>query len=144
MITIVPTLFSHVKQLQQLEGLFFAGIDDSEYAKVVVEGSTAFSMVDGDQVLACGGVIRQWSGVGIWWLIVGQEAKKHPRRLLLVCIEMMEKVRAKGHFHRFQLYVNPDEPRHIRFAEALGFTFEGRMIKHTLDGKDHLLYARTY
>ena len=144
MIAVVPTTFAHLKQLQQMEGLFFTGIDDDKHAKNILENSTAFSMIEDGVVLGSGGILPQWPGVGQWWLMVGSGARRRPRALLRVCNDILERTRVKGRFHRFQVYVDPAEPRHIRFVEALGFTFEGRLVKHTVDGKDHLLYARTY
>lgn len=144
MIRVVPALFSHIKQLQQLEGLFFTGADSDDNTRAVVEKSTAFSAMDGDRVLGAGGVITQWPGVGTLWLMASSDFKKHPKVLLGITIEMVERIRERGHFHRLQAYVDPDDSRHIRFMEALGFTLEGRLVKHTVDQRDHLLYAKTF
>lgn len=144
MITVVPALFSHVKQLQALEGLLFTGENSDDNTRMVVENSIAFSALDGERVIGCGGVIRQWHGVGTLWLMASSEFKHHPRTILRIAFDMVEKIRVRGNFHRLQAYVAAEDSRHIRFMEALGFTFEGKLVKHTVDKRDHLLYAKTF
>jgi len=143
MITIVPVSLAHTKALQRMEGLFFT-MGTEEQAKVVVEMSIGFSMVEGDKVLGCCGVIKMWHGVGTMWMMVSEELKKRPRLLLTTAREITMLIAVNHRFHRLELFMNPELKKHIRFIEALGFTFEGRMIKHTVDKKDHLLYAKTF
>jgi hypothetical protein len=144
MITVVPVRFSHVKELQQLEGMFFTGVNDDKHVELVLTNSAGFTVMEEDKILGCGGMIMQWPGVGLMWLMATKDFKRRPRTLLRISEDILGRLRGKLNIHRFQVYVDPAEPRHIRFVEALGFTFEGRMLKHTIDRKDHLLYARTY
>lgn len=144
MIRIAPVQFCDIKQLQEFEGVFFTGVNDEFSVRTMLENSRGFSMKCDGLVLAAGGVIMQWPGVGLLWMMVSSEIRKYPKLLLRESRNILELLRINGHIHRFQAYVDPSESRHIRFIEALGFTLEGRMIKHTMDGKDHLLYARTY
>lgn len=127
-----------------MEGLFFTGVDDDQHVELVLTNSAGFTVMEGERILGCGGMIMQWPGVGLMWLMATKELKSRPRTLLRIANDILQRLRGKMNIHRFQVYVDPAEPRHIRFVEALGFTFEGRMIQHTIDRKDHLLYARTY
>jgi hypothetical protein len=144
MIQVTPVKFSHVKELQRLEGLFFTGVDDDQHVELVLTNSVGFTVLEDEKILGCGGMIMQWPGVGLMWLMATKEFRRRPRTLLKISNDILQRIRSKLSIHRFQVYVDPAEPRHVRFVEALGFTFEGRMIQHTVDRKDHLLYARTY
>ncbi len=143
MITLETVKFSHTKALQQMEGLFFTCGSDAE-AQKVVEMSVGFSIMEDGEVLGCCGVIRMWQGVGTWWMMASEKLKARPKLLLSTAREVIELIAKNHKYHRFEVFMDPTKTRDIRFIDALGFTFEGRMVKHTIDQKDHLLYARTY
>lgn len=143
--SIVPAKFEHVKTIQRLEGIFFTGVNDDVHVKEVLKNSIGFTMLENeDTIIGCGGVIKQWPGVGTWWLLASRDVKNHTRTFFVSAQNLIDLIHRHHNFHRFQAFVDPDQPRHIRFVEALGFTFEGKMIQHTVDRKDHLLYARTF
>jgi RimJ/RimL family protein N-acetyltransferase len=143
MITLEPVKFSHTKALQQMDGMFFT-CGTEEQAQKIVEMSTGLTMVEDGQVIGSCGVIKMWQGVGTWWMIIADSLRARPILLLKTAREIVELIATNHNYHRFEVFMDPEKTRHIRFIEALGFTFEGRMIQHTIDRKDHLLYARTF
>lgn len=142
MITLDTVKFSHAKALQHMEG-FFSGGDDVQIQKVI-EMSVGFTLLEDGAVLGCCGVIKMWPGVGTWWMVIADDLRRRPKLLLKTAREVVELIAENHRFHRFEVFMDPEKTRHIRFVEALGFTFEGRMIQHTVDRRDHLLYARIF
>jgi hypothetical protein len=144
MMQVVPVKFSHIKELERLEGMFFTGVSDDAHVQLVLTNSVGYTLLEGETILGCGGMIMQWPGVGLMWLMATKAMRRRPRTLLRMSAAVLQEIRSKHKIHRFQVFVDPAQSRHVRFVEALGFTLEGRMIQHTVDRKDHLLYARTY
>lgn len=125
-------------------GLFADCTRNDLFTRYIAPGA-CFAMLDENEItVAAGGVFPLWPGVGVLWLAIKDEARKKPKTLLVATRAMIELMRNAGAFHRFQMHVDPNVKRDIRFTEALGFTFEGKMSKFTSDEKDQLLYAKTY
>jgi hypothetical protein len=126
------------------EGLF-PGCTRLDLLNRYIMCGACFAMVDDNgNTLGAGGVFPLWPGVGIVWLAIKDELRRKPKIVLVTVKSMITAMQSAGSFHRFQMFVDPDTKRDIRFTEALGFTFEGRMVKHTHDQKDHLLYSLTF
>lgn len=112
-------------------GLF----SDSSYGDTLAAGDS-YSIFDGGEVKACLGVFDFMPGVGIAWAMFTQDAGRllpslslRARRYLRTC-----------KFRRVEAYLDPNFAESIRWAELMGFQFEGVMKKHSPRGDD-LLYA---
>lgn len=143
MITLTTLTKDHVEFFRHMEGTFFHGADEVALQEVI-RGSVGFALLEDGSVMGCCGVIKMWKGVGTWWMMATEPLRDRPRLLLSTAREVVDLIAEHHHYHRFEVFMDPEKTRHIRFIEALGFTLEGRLVKHTVDGTDHLLYAKTY
>lgn len=87
-------------------------------------GGPAYTVMLGDRVLGCCGMVVPWPGVGIGWAFFTQELFKYPlwatrttRRV------MMDLVRVFG-IHRLEAVVLSDNPKNQGWIETLGFKRE--------------------
>ncbi len=143
MIKVVPTTVEHLDTLHQLEGLF-QNMDLDIIGNALVKVGVSFTMIDGGNVLGCGGVIPKWNGVGELWIAISGKLRERPLLLVKHTLIVMGMIQSRGGFHRLQLHICEDDHRLVRWAEALGFTFEGIMRQYGADKKNHRLYARIY
>lgn len=103
----------------------------------------AWTLMAGDQPVACGGAVRFWPGVGELWCWTGENARlwavpfaRHARS------EVETLFNKAGGFHRLQAHVREDDPRAAAFARFLGLSLEGRCPGYGPDQSTHLLYGR--
>jgi len=97
------------------------------------------------EIVAVGGIVDYWSGVGEMWLMLTKQARKHDIFGLIAfgAIEKKMNELVKSHkLRRVEASVRADFPKAIKFIKALGFQYEGRKRKYTPDGKDLFIYAR--
>lgn len=95
------------------------------------------TLMDGDDVVAAGGLIPIWSGRVLAWAIISKGAN------------MWAVTRAAGEFlRRFQelprieATIDLTFPEAIRWIELLGFQREGTMRKCGPNGEDFAMYSR--
>lgn len=143
MVKLVPLSIDHIAALKQMDGLF-QNFDMQVNAPALLYAGAGFTLLEDDQVVTCGGVIPRWRGVGELWIAVGAAMKNRPLTLVRQTHKVIAMLEVECGFNRLQLHIESDNPGLTRWAEALGFTFEGRMIKYGIDGKDHDLFARTH
>ncbi len=108
--------------------------DDNTYA-VVYEG----------QLVAVGGLQVKWVGVGLLWLMLTDDCKKHGFHGLFALEaikEKMEHLIEKNGLWRAEAAVRTDFPKAIKMIEFFGFKREGLMEKHCPDKGDSWLYAK--
>lgn len=122
----------------------FDGMPSDLLKRNFLDTGFAFSALEGGTIYGAGGVLNMWPGVGTLWLAITDDFRKKPRQLLNVCDDMISKIQVNGKFVRLQMFVDAAVQRDIHFTETLGFTFEGKLVRHKPDGGDHLLYARIY
>lgn len=96
-----------------------------EYAKGLHHPHLAWTMVRGDQPLAIGGVLPLWEGVGEAWAIVTLGAQRHPMAFHRAAKRRLYEMQAHGKFHRIQCVVEWNHTVGHRWAESLGFMYEG-------------------
>jgi hypothetical protein len=117
--------------------LMFGTRPDRAALQTAIDAGLAFAVIDGDRVVAIGGVRNVWQDRGIAWglLASGIGATMVPitravRRFLSVCPT-----------RRIEAEVAADHEEGRRWIEMLGFEREGRMRAYW-GGKDFDLYAR--
>lgn len=92
------------------------------------------------EILACGGVMPLWKGVGEAWVVTSPLVEKCPFffmrtvwRRLLTFISIME-------LERVQTTVDAEHEVSLKWVERMGFKQEGLMEKY-IGGRDFFRYA---
>ena len=111
-------------------------------ARRMAGAGPAWSLLRGGRVLACGGAVRFWPGVGELWLWLGREAPENPVALARWARKAMRLLRRREGFVRLQAHVRADNASAGRFAEFLGLEREGVCPGYGPDQATHHLYGR--
>lgn len=136
---IVPFKAEHLGmvQLQSTQAYMTDEMRKPEYAKML-ENSYAYSLIDGDEVLCCAGIMPIWNGRAMAWALMSKNAgrkfieiHKNVSAALRLCPE-----------RRVEMAVDSEFPEGKRWARMLGMTYEGKMKAYSPDGRDCDLYAR--
>jgi hypothetical protein len=143
MTSVVKMTYGHLEQIKSAKGLF-QDIDLQTVGPALLSVGVSFAMMSDGATIGCGGVVPRWRGVGEVWIAVADELRARPLLLVretLRCINMIHK---HGGFHRLQMNIQAQDTGLQRWAESLGFTFEGVMKQYGADKLDHHLYARIF
>lgn len=139
--TVSPFNGDHVRWLKSQPGhahlIQFMG--DAEIEKLSTS-SYAWTLFDGETVMACVGVAEYWRGRGEVWCLFHKDARKK-----FVQIHGIVKRLVKHcHVKRLEAAVDTSmDSFGARWANALGFVMEARRLKAYLPtGQDCSLYAR--
>jgi len=97
-----------------------------QLARAYHAAGPAWTVLDGDTPIACGGVVRFWPGVGECWCWVGTGVDAVPVAFARLARRIVGALVREHRFHRLQLHARLDDVRANRFATHLGFTLEGR------------------
>lgn len=90
------------------------------------------------------GSYRQWRGSSQLWAIFDADSEKYPIALRRACTQLILYTVKKQELHRVSLTVKSSYTKGNRFAESLGFSFEGKMLAFLPDASDANLYARLF
>lgn len=82
----------------------------------------------------------------VWqaWMAGTPEAwRTQWKRITRECKRVGDALLASGAAHRLQIYALPERGAALRWYEALGYRFEGRLAQFFADGSDAVCYVRT-
>jgi len=102
----------------------------------------AYTMVDGEEVLAVGGAHIMWFGVGELWVLVSPEAKRRAAPFARYTKGVVDSILQEHSLRRMQASIHVDDEPAIRFAEWLGLEHEGVMRKYGVQGEDYIRMAK--
>lgn len=109
------------------------------YFKDVEKFGTAYTAIEGEDVLACAGVLPAGSHRAVAWALLGEIG---PALFLRVHREV-ERFLARQPYRRIEALVDCGFDEAHRWVRLLGFEREAeRMKAYTPDGRDVALYAR--
>lgn len=136
---IVPFRAEHLGmlELQNPQSSAAKEFSDPEYGKTL-ESTYAYSLLDGDKVLCCAGIVDIWRDRAFAWALVGKDAGRR-------FFEIHKNVSAALRMYparRVEMAVDVDFDQGHRWARLLGMTAEGTMKAYQPDGRDCVLYAR--
>lgn len=114
----------------------------SELARAYHAAGPAWTVCCGGEVLACGGAVRFWPGVGECWCWAGAGVERCAVAFARLAGRVVQSLEREHGFHRLQMHVRVDAVRANRFASHLGFTLEGRCPGFGPDQSTHHLYGR--
>lgn len=106
--------------------------------------SIAMGIGPGEEPWGVAGSYRQWDGVAQIWALFDDRLDRHPIALYKSCIILLNYAVQKQNLRRVSLTVRSDYTKGNRFAAALGFDLEGKMVGYLPDGGDANLYARLF
>lgn len=140
MIIIQPFRPEHLRSLriQPAQEGFAAMILDEKYATELAEAGPAFTMMDGDQVIAVAGCVPQHEHRAVAWALL---SKADPKTFLRLH-RSVARYLAVAPWRRIEMIVDCSFTAGHRWAHALGFHREGTMLAYTPDGRDCDMYAR--
>lgn len=101
-----------------------------------------YTLEQGNEILAVGGVHIMWFGVGEAWLLVSPKALEKPVALARYSKQLLNAIVGKTDIRRIQASVHCDDERAFQFANWLGFDYEGKMRKYGVEGDDYYRLAR--
>ena len=145
MIKIVPFAPEHLDQVEKR--WCYAddeGIDSITLGLYYSGNSHLLSLVSDDGIVAILGGSLIWQGNMFFWAILSELVLKYPKDTHKTIKKLIESYARGLNLRRGQIDVRADFDEGNRWAEALGFEFEGTMKKYGPGGADHNLYARLF
>jgi RimJ/RimL family protein N-acetyltransferase len=116
----------------------FMGQDRSQlYAKL----GKAITMMDDDKVLAIGGVVNIWEGVGEIWMIVSDDGRKKEVGLYKTMKDFIDSCFLAG-YHRIETSIVDRHRTAHRCILRLGFIPEGMMVMYGPHKENFVRYVR--
>lgn len=132
----IPFQAEHIERLHaQPEQLIELSAFTPAFA-AQVSHTDAWTIVDGEDVLFCGGVV-EYQGIGVLWAAV---SSRIGRRMLTVT-RMCQRYLSLNPL-RIETSVRTDFVPGCRWAELLGFRREQTLSREGFDGSDHYRYVR--
>lgn len=126
-------------RLQPAQAYFSREFSQPGYASLLGRGP-AFTALDGDTVLGCGGAAELWPGRACVWSLLSDSAGPHMRAIHRAVSGFIDQLP----YRRIEALVDAGfEPGH-RWVKLLGFACEtpDGMQSFTPDGRHVFLYAR--
>lgn len=140
MMYVVPYRSFHPSALTIQSGqAYMADFLKPEYCKALENAGPAYTVMDDNSVVACGGLAEQWSTRAIAWSLISENisglkfARLH--KMVFRFLEVQD-------YPRIEMTVDHDFENGHRWAKLLGFKWEGLMKKYNPTGSDCDLYAR--
>jgi hypothetical protein len=118
------------------------GADIRDLAAGYAAGGPGFSAVlDHGEVVASGGVMLQWPGVGCGWALTSELVEDYMLTFHRAFKRTIEKVQRDYRLDRIQTIVHEDHVVSQRWLARLGFEEESLMLK-VLGGENYYQYRR--
>lgn len=112
-------------------------VGDSHYVQLARAPSIA--IVDGDEVLMCGGIFEIWPGRAIAWAMLAESIGHR----MVSCVRIVRRFFDEQAVARVEMDVEVGHEEGHRFAHLLGFELESpRLRRYYPDGGDGALYVR--
>lgn len=138
---VVPFEIEHLHRLKLQPNQHDALLRMSDMEEAYLAASEfAFTGLDGEEVVACAGIVKMWEGRGHAWALLSGNIGN---RFVRVHRAVKRAVEVSG-YHRVEMVVDSDFPAAIKWAEKLGFRCEtpDGMPGYYNDGRLYKLFAR--
>ena len=138
---IVPFKKEHLENLtiREIEENALKAFTESVQEKIC---EPAFTGLCDGKVIAIGGVIILWDGVGEGWIYGTTKIEKHKLFFMRGVLKKLKEIEKKYNLHRVQATVVFGVKGLIKFVEFLGFEFEGRLRGYGVSKEDYLIFGR--
>ena len=117
-------------------------IDLRALASATHYNDPAFSVIHEGCVVGAVGILVLWPRVAEGWLFASDELRRHPVFLHKYVKRGIVMLEQSFGLHRIQISVHAGYVTAQRWAERLGFAFEGEMKGYGPNGDTYLRYAR--
>lgn len=115
------------------------------YPHLPAPDSNSYTIIFENEIVAVGGMVILWEGVGELWLMLTKNSRKHEIYGLIALSAIEKKINElieTNRVWRAQAVIRTDFPQAIKMIEAFGFTREGLLHKYCPDKMDVFMYAR--
>lgn len=137
---IVPFIPKHLEgfEVQKDQMLINKYLADPDYVSVISGyGESYTGLVSGKPVIIAG-MIQPYQHIGMLWAVLEKECKEH----MFSATRHIKFQLSKWNVPRMETSVRTGFKAGARWAEMLGFSYEGTMKKYDIDGGSCDLYAR--
>ena len=150
MIKLVPFEVHHIKFMRDVRNdiTAFGMLLNDDYLQRLKQSGPSFSaFIDRSSdyswtLLGSAGVGVYWQGVGEGWLIACSLVDQHKLSFHRTVKRKLHEIQESQELHRVQTVVETGNRRACRWAEALGFDFEGELTAYGPNRETYLRYAR--
>jgi hypothetical protein len=145
MVDVMPFKFEHFQALdigRPHQAFFY---DFPEYDKLLraAENQTSWSGFHEGRVIACGGIVKLWRGVGEGWLFTSPEIIRHKISLTKIVKRLLFKAEQETGLHRIQALVLETFTQGRAWIQLLGFKSEGVLSCYGPNRENFIMYGRT-
>lgn len=115
------------------------------YPFMQVPDENCYTAIFDSEIVAVGGLVIKWEGVGLLWLMLTDRCRKNNvfGVIALDAIKnKMDELIEKNNLWRAEATVRTDFPQAIKMVEYFGFKREGLMRKYCPDKGDSFLYSK--
>lgn len=115
------------------------------YPYMQVPDNNCYTVIFEGQIVAVGGMIVLWEGVGELWLMLTAECRKNGIFGVIALSAIRDKVEElieNNNIRRAQSMIRTDFPQAIKMIESFGFRREGLLEQYCPDKGDVYIYAQ--
>jgi len=113
------------------------------YPYLEIPADNCCTAVHESEIIAVGGLVVKWDGVGMFWLMLTKDFKKAGGLTMFRAIKLyVDYLIRKNNLWRAEADIRCDFPEAIKMIEFLGFKRDCRREKYLPDKGDSYLYSR--
>lgn len=133
----IPNDYFEIER-RKFDLLSFLNMPDPKTVSRKLACGEAYTILLDGKVMASGGILPLWKGVGEAWAITSDMVESHKLFFGKTALKVFKK--ALNGFERVQTLIDADHAVSMKWAERLGFVNEGLMRKF-IGGRDYYRYA---
>jgi len=141
---LTPFRKEHIEfiEMREFDKIAFSSLSDPlALAAAYEQAGYSWTGIVDDKIVFCGGVYPTWEHCGIAWMLSSMITEQHKiflhRSIKNIIKNSMEALK----LHRLEISVAEGHIKGYRWAEVLGFTYEGMMLKYDSQGNNYRRYA---
>lgn len=128
----------HSMALQSSQSWMEPMLKNPSYGEFLKSAGACITIMNGDHVVACGGLVNMWENRAQVWSLISHDAGRHFVRV----VRVMQSFLDLQDIRRIEATVDADFEQGHRLIHMLGFKYEGLMPAYLPNGRDCCLYGR--